>query len=138
MSTNHTTTTTTEQNTSQIYEPRDQDEYDRIIKQAKAVFVDFGTSWCGPCQKLGKDLHTWIDEQKKYSNVTVLKIDAEKKEFTELCEQVNVTSVPTIIFFKNGKPATFTVEADGKTLEYSKMMGYNQKLVPKVLEWLNS
>lgn len=129
--------TTNTENKIQIIELTDQKQYDDIIKMSKAVFIDIGTSWCGPCKQLTKDLHQWIDIEKKFQNVSIAKIDAEKEEFTKLCEELEISSVPTMIFFKNGKRMTYSKKVNDENKSYEYLTGYNKTLVLEVLEWLN-
>ncbi len=90
-------------------------DFDAARKEAKAsdrvVFIDFYTTWCGPCKKL--DVTTWKDEavvEWLTKNTVALKIDAEKQ--ASLAKRYKVTSYPTMVF----------VEADG-TLRGS-IVGY--------------
>lgn len=77
----------------------------------KVVFVDFFTTWCGPCKKL--DATTWKDEgvQKWLAENTVpLKVDAEKQG--QLASRFRITAYPTLLF----------VEPDGS--EKDRIVGY--------------
>lgn len=70
-----------------------------VLKANGPVVVDFGASWCKPCQALAKTL-----EQFSTTNLSVkiVKIDVEKN--SQLASTYNVMGVPTLILFKNGKP----------------------------------
>lgn len=63
------------------------------------VLVDFFAPWCGPCQIQGPMIEELIKEYQ--GKIKIRKIDIE--ESTETAQQYNVMSVPTLIFFKNGK-----------------------------------
>ena len=58
--------------------------------------VDFYAEWCGPC----KMLHPVLE--KVESKIDVIKVDIDK--FENLAMQYRVMSVPTLVFFKHGKP----------------------------------
>lgn len=58
--------------------------------------VDFYAEWCGPC----KMLHPVLE--KVGSKIDVIKVDIDK--FENLAMQYRVMSVPTLVFFKDGKP----------------------------------
>ena len=65
--------------------------------EEKAVFIDFYTTWCGPCKQL--DRMTWPDESVRASlhqHTVPLKIDAEKQ--TDLTRRYAVRACPTLIF----------------------------------------
>jgi thioredoxin-like negative regulator of GroEL len=94
--------------------------FDAALKQAatdqKFVFVDFYTTWCGPCKML--DQTTWKDPQVIAlitSKAIPLKIDAEKEADLSKRYRINVypsllvirpdgTEVDRIIGFKDAEP----------------------------------
>ena len=68
-------------------------------KENKMIYVDFFTTWCGPCKLMSSKY--FIDEKAgvKYNPTFVnFKIDAEKGEGVELAKKYNVTGYPTNIF----------------------------------------
>ena len=64
----------------------------------KLIFIDFYTSWCGPCLKFTQTVLT-DEEVGKYMNSTFinLKYDAEKGEGITLSKKYNVKSYPTLL-----------------------------------------
>ena len=68
-------------------------------QEHKIVFVDFFTTWCGPCKMLDKD--TWQDPSVilllKDKSIA-LKIDAEKNE--ALATRYNVNAYPTLALIR--------------------------------------
>jgi len=66
-------------------------------RDGKVVFIDFFTTWCGPCKMLDKQ--TWpdptVDEWLK-ENTVGLKIDAEKS--VDLATRYQVQVYPTMVF----------------------------------------
>lgn len=74
-------------------------EFYNIINTNKTVLIDFYAPWCGPC----KQLMPIIDEiSKKYEGKTkVVKIDVDQN--SQLTKALNITSIPTLIVYKNGK-----------------------------------
>ena len=68
-----------------------------MIPKTGIVLVKFEAAWCCPC----KSMISVIDRiAEKYSNITVVKIDAD--ENPELTSQCGVRSLPTLILFKDG------------------------------------
>ena len=63
------------------------------------VVVDFFATWCGPCKMLSP-IFTSLGEEIKDS-AEFLKVDIDKS--MELAERFKVTTVPTVIVFKNGE-----------------------------------
>jgi thioredoxin 1 len=76
-----------------------QEDYKKIIEGNSVVLVDFFATWCGPC----KMLMPVVDDLSKDlgETVEVIKIDVDK--FPELAESANILSVPSLLFFKDGK-----------------------------------
>lgn len=73
-------------------------------REEKVVFVDFFTTWCGPCKKL--DRITWKDPQViawLEANTIALKVDAE--EDRQLASRYGVRSYPSLVFLSgDGQP----------------------------------
>lgn len=95
-------------------------------KEKKLVFVDFFTTWCGPCKMLDKT--TWQDPKVirwLTENTIPLKIDAEKE--VELAKRYGVRAYPTMVFIK----------PDGKILDT--IIGYHppEKFLPKAVAYLS-
>tara|TARA_B110000285_G_C15012439_1_gene557186 strand:+ start:52 stop:366 length:315 start_codon:yes stop_codon:yes gene_type:complete len=77
----------------------------------KATCLYFTASWCGPC----KMIFPKVEELAKNENIVFVKIDVD--EYGELSEECDVKSMPTFIFFKEGKETDRMTGADGKGLE---------------------
>ncbi len=73
---------------------------EKAKKDGKPFFVDFYTTWCGPCKTMSKT--TFKDETVgTYANANFVayKMDAEKGEGIQLSEKYEVQAYPTIMFF---------------------------------------
>lgn len=63
------------------------------------TLVDFFADWCGPCKMVAPIIEELAGE---FAGVaTIAKIDIENAR--EATEKMGVTSIPTIIVFKDGK-----------------------------------
>ena len=83
----------------------------RAAKEKRIVFIDFYTTWCGPCKLL--DNTTWKDEKVialLNQKTLALKIDAEKE--TALSKKYGINAYPTLLLLK----------PDGSILD--RMVGY--------------
>lgn len=67
--------------------------------QDGVTLVDFYANWCGPCRTLAPVLEQVAKDLKGKASVGKVDIDNEQKTAT----QFQITSVPTMILFKNGK-----------------------------------
>lgn len=71
----------------------------RAKKEKKMIFVDFYTSWCGPCKDMSQNIMTKPEAGELYNREFVnFKQDAEKGEGPGLAKQYRVTAYPTFIF----------------------------------------
>ena len=64
------------------------------------VVVDFFATWCGPCKMLAPVFEQAGEEMQ--NEATFLKVDID--ESLELARQFQISTVPTVMVFKNGKP----------------------------------
>lgn len=62
------------------------------------ILVDFFADWCGPCRMMTPVIHDLAEEMKGKMAVGKLDIDVSQKT----TQQFQVTSIPTLILFKNG------------------------------------
>ncbi len=87
------------------------DQFQEKVLNAKGkVLVDFFATWCGPCRMLAPVLDELATE--KANEVTVYKVDIDASP--EIAAHFNVTSVPTLILFKDGEAVKQTVGAQPK------------------------
>ena len=70
-----------------------------VTKSEKLVIVDFFATWCVPCQMMSEVLR---DTEKEYEDVIeVFKVDIDENQETAI--RYDVTSIPTLVFFKDGE-----------------------------------
>lgn len=66
--------------------------------EGKLVFVDFFTTWCGPCNMMTQDIFPQEEVGDYFNeNFVCLKIDAEKGEGIELAKRFEITGYPTFV-----------------------------------------
>jgi thioredoxin 1 len=78
-----------------------------VLRSDKLVLVDFWAEWCGPCKMIGPALEELAGEFA--GKLTVAKVDIDNNPMSP--NQFAVRGIPTLILFKDGKPAATQVGA---------------------------
>ena len=73
--------------------------FSEVTGQPGLSMVDFWAVWCGPCRMVAPIVEQLADEYA--GQVTVGKLDVDNNQRS--AAQFNVRSIPTILFFKDGK-----------------------------------
>lgn len=77
----------------------DTKSFDAALAEGKLMMVDFWANWCMPCRMLGPVIEQLAQE---YDGKAVIgKVDTDEQG--ELAMRYGVMSIPTVIFFKDGK-----------------------------------
>ena len=63
------------------------------------VLVDFSAEWCGPCKMMAPELKKLVDMHK--DQLKVIKVDIDRNP--QAANAYNVSSVPTLVLFRNGR-----------------------------------
>ncbi len=85
------------------------DNFQTEIAQG-VTLVDFFADWCGPCRMMEPIIHELAEELN--GQVKIAKLDIEAAQRTTATLQV--TSIPTIILFKDGREVNRVVGVKDK------------------------
>lgn len=80
---------------------------DAIENASGLAMVDFWAAWCGPCRMVAPIVEQLAGEYA--GKVTVAKVDVDENQ--RVAARFNIRSIPSILFFKDGKHVDTVVGA---------------------------
>ena len=76
-----------------------------VLQSDKPVLLDFYANWCGPCKMLAPVLREIAEENAGALKVGKINVD----EQMELAMRFQVSSIPMLVVFKDGKAVAKSV-----------------------------
>jgi thioredoxin 1 len=86
------------------------DFYDEVSRE-KITLIDFWAEWCGPCKMLTPILE---ELDLEYSEIDFFKVNADNH--TELARELEISSLPTVMVWRNGEVIARQIGAKPKAL----------------------
>src|SRR5918997_7225615 len=81
-----------------------------VTESDKPVIVDFWAEWCGPCHAVAPVLDRIVEERADEVKLVKVNIDEEQG----LAQRYGISSIPTMILFRDGQPAAAALGAQPK------------------------
>jgi thioredoxin 1 len=81
-----------------------------VLSADKLTVVDFWAEWCGPCRAIGPVIESLAKEYDGKINVGKVNVDVNPA----VSMNYGITSIPAILFFKNGQVVDKLVGAQPK------------------------
>jgi thioredoxin 1 len=82
-----------------------------VTESDKPVIVDFWAEWCGPCHAVAPLLDRIVEERGDEVKLVKVNIDEEQG----LAQRYGISSIPTMILFRDGQPAAAAIGAQPKS-----------------------
>ena len=83
-------------------------DFDSEVKESGTLtLVDFWAEWCGPCKMIAPAVAELADQYQ--GRLKVCKLDVDENQRT--AQQYAVRSIPSLLFFKDGKVVETVVGA---------------------------
>ncbi len=71
--------------------------FEQTVLENGTVLVDFWAEWCGPCKRFGP---VYDEVSAQHDGIVFAKVDTEAEQ--ALASAVNITSIPTLMAFRDG------------------------------------
>ena len=70
-----------------------------VLEATEPVLVDFGAAWCGPC----RTLEPVVEELAREYDGRIEVRKADYDDVQKIATEYRIRSLPTVLFFKDGK-----------------------------------
>ncbi len=93
-----------------LHEFTDTNFDEEVLKSSDPVLVDFWAPWCGPCRMLMPTIEELSTEYA--GKVKIGKVNTDENQ--GIAANYGITSIPTVMLFKDGEIVDKVVGAPGK------------------------
>jgi len=94
-----------------VLDVTDQNFEEEVIKSTKPVLVDLWAPWCGPCRMVAPVVERLAEKYKGKFKFCKMNVDENQKT----AAKYGIMSIPTLMFFKDGKVADTVIGAVSET-----------------------
>jgi thioredoxin 1 len=89
-----------------------------VLNSDKLTVVDFWAEWCGPCRAIGPVIEELATEYEGKVNVGKVNVDLN----AEVSTNYGISSIPAILFIKNGEVVDKQIGAVPKSVLEKKIL----------------
>jgi thioredoxin 1 len=89
-----------------------------VLESDKLTVVDFWAEWCGPCRAIGPVVEELSKQYEGKVNIGKVNVDNNSHVSTTF----GITSIPAILFFKNGQVVDKQIGAVPKSVLEKKII----------------
>jgi thioredoxin 1 len=82
--------------------------FEEVLKVHDVILMDFWAEWCGPCKKMLPILEEIANEK----NLWIGKLNVDENPIKSA--EYSISTIPTMIIFKGGKPVKTIIGAKPK------------------------
>jgi thioredoxin 1 len=90
-----------------------------VLESSTPVLVDFWAEWCGPCKMIAPAIEQLAEEFDGKAKIVKLNVD----EHPAIAGEYGIRSIPTLLFFRDGKVVEQLVGAAPKGALAEKLNG---------------
>lgn len=102
-----------------VIEVMEKDFEQEVLKSEIGVLVDFWAPWCGPCQMVSPVIENMSNDYTDKFKFCKMNVD----EARETAVKYGIMSIPTLMFFRDGKKVDEIVGAVPETTLRPKIEG---------------
>jgi len=88
-----------------------------VLDSDKLTVVDFWAEWCGPCRAIGPVIEELSKEYDGKVNIGKVNVDVNP----QISMDYGITSIPAILFIKDGKVVDKLIGAQPKATSFKKI-----------------
>lgn len=93
---------------------------DEVLNSDKLTVVDFWAEWCGPCRAIGPVIEELATDYE--GQVKIGKLNVDQNANTSI--EYGITSIPAILFLKNGEVVDKQIGAVPKSVIENKIKAH--------------